>query len=507
MVARRALALAAVAAASLIVLDAAHASGGAPLRVEVAPKKLETEVAQPKNILLVASNASDSPITQVHLTWFTNGAAKVHLGRSQTPRLRTLPAHTDRSWALRVAPARAGAPNGTVFFRIAYRVGKRSARTRRIAMVPLEVKVGSQSVGDVVSASLKTSLEALDEQHPGTVYLIVTNKSSHPVRLLSIDETGPDSVEFDDTTPRAIPARRQISIDVGVHAKNRVEPGKHLLVFDLEFSWGSSKAPRVGHLIETTTTQVGVLGESAVLTLLGVPSFLLLPGFLVLAVVAIGWRLRRPTPASNDFPFGVKDPEFWVVAVTLSIALALLWPRVGGHSYLRTYGLRDVISLWLVSLLIGAALYGLIFSGSIGLHTARTPRSTDDQVAVLRKLAWQRLGLERQRFRFGDGAGIYWGYLVQRRDGMDSLWLAPPISVTVRDPGQNAGPDAAEKAAALLKQLQDERSPWQLAKLLKQHRSGLDIAWERGGGPGQPYMKKKEEMANEENAQRIVSVQ
>jgi hypothetical protein len=493
-----------VAIALLLVPSVAPASAGAPLEVQLAPAKLEeTEVGAPKQVLLVARNGSSSALTHLRLTWFTNGTAVIRLAPGQKPTLRVLPARTDRSWALRVAPASPGAPDGTAFFRIAYRVGKHPGGSgRRVAIVPLEVMVGSQSIEDIVSVEMKTTLEALDQQHPGVLYLVITNKSRGPVKLVSIDATGPDdSVEFDLPKPHVIQARRQASIKVGVHAQSRVEPGKHLLVLDLTFRWGTPKLPRIGHLVETTTAQVGVLGESAVLTLLGVPSFLLLPGFLVLAMIAIGWRLWRPATAP-EFPFGVKDPEFWVLAITMSIALALLWPKVGGHSYLRTYGLRDVISLWLVSLVIGGVLYVAIVAAAVGLHSLRTPRSTDDQLTVLRKLAWQRLRLERPRFRFGDGAGTYWGFLIQRADGVDPLWLAPPINVTLH---QDASGNDAAKAGALAKKLQAERRPRRLVKLLKKHRPDLDLSW--GGTPMHPYTKKQKELTNEDRAQSIVSVQ
>jgi hypothetical protein len=160
-------------------------------------------------------------------------------------------------------------------------------------------------------------------------------------------------------------------VPILVEASDRVQPGKHLLVFDVTFLWGEPKTAQPRDLVRSTEVDVQVLGESTVLKLLVLPSSLLLPGFLALSTWGFLWGLDvgKPNNAAKpnlrnalNFSQSLTDRMFWVAGITLSIA-GLAIAHFFGHDVLGTYGLIDLIWVWMISVvLLGFILYGLIIS-------------------------------------------------------------------------------------------------------------------------------------------------
>ena len=105
--------------------------------------------------------------------------------------------------------------------------------------------------------------------------------------------------------------------------------------------------------------EIGVLGESEFLNLLGVPSLLLLPGFLLL----ITWRMLQSMLAASGaegFRLKPKEADFWAVAIALSLCFSFAYPWLtetllpeGRRDYLVAYGLQDLVYVYTAAIVLG----------------------------------------------------------------------------------------------------------------------------------------------------------
>lgn len=479
---------------AVAVAPAGRAAEAGALKLEIAPDKVSLESAGSRKLLVIARN-SGFDARNVKLSWLP--AARISVTPTQETKqlvVARLPKGGDTAWQLDVS-ARPAARAQKLFFFVDYTSGG----VGKVATASVEVENATpEKVEDVAAVEVKTTLESLDRSNPGVVYLIVTNKLATTLTVDQVDAKGPESVEFAGPKEAVmIGAQQSTALEVDVTAKERVRPGKHLLLFDLHLSWDDDREARV---ITTQQAQIGIAGESAILTLLGVPTFLLLPGFLIMLAIATWWRfgVLRPGGAPAQAPWEVTKPDFWALAITASIAIGFLYPRLGGVDYLHgAYGLIDVVVVWVASLLIGTVIWFAVMGTRRIRHELRTPTADDDPTTLIRRLGRQRLTLERPRFDFTSPANFA-GYLAQpRRDGAE-MWLAPPITVKVK-----AG---TSDGNALSKRLQEQDDAKELAKLLKSRRADLTISWQQGNGPGRPYRKTAAELngATEHPAERIV---
>ena len=185
-------------------------------------------------------------------------------------------------------------------------------------------------------------------------------------------------------------------------------------------------------MIATQAAKVGVAGESEVLTALGIPSLLLLPGFLLLATASVLWKARVMRDESDDatFPFPLKEPESWVPTVIGSAAILFIaW--LFGVNLLDRYSLTDLVLLWIASMIAGGVLYVGALLISNRLRRSRIPTAADEPIALLEKLAKQGLDLRRPRFSYDTGSGTLDLYLLQPpSDSRPSTWSAPKIVYT-----------------------------------------------------------------------------
>jgi hypothetical protein len=465
------------------------------LTIDVVPQSVAPQPGRSTPVLVIVQNGGEAA-KKVTLSWVNAAQARIAVADAQPPRTRvTLPEGAERAWQLMISAPAAVAP-GKIFFRVDYTV----VGTSHVATAALEVQSATPTkLEDIAAVEVKTTLESLDEQHAGVVYVLVTNKLATPITVVDIIASGPDEVTFrGPTDPVMIGARQTSALEVDVEANDRVRPGKHLLLFNVHLKWGEAPDTQEAHVITTHQTQIGILGESAVLTLLGVPSFLFIPGFLILIAIVILWRFRVLRPATaQDFPFGAKDAEFWAIAITLSVAMGFIYPRVGGVDYLSgAYGLRDVVAIWLISLAIGLASYLFVMGAMRARHARRTPSDRDDETSVIRKLARQNLGLDCPRFERGQAPATYTGFLVQERNGAQKVWLSPRILIKVKA--------ETSDGQRLLTQLQSENDPKKLADVMEKRHPDLDINWEAPPGPARPYEVPVADLAAEKPPERLV---
>jgi hypothetical protein len=260
-------------------------------------------------------------------------------------------------------------------------------------------------------------------------------------------------------------------------AKDRVTPGKQLLLFKVRLL--TDRGAR--DYLVTREVSVGVLGQSEILKLLGVPSFFLLPGFLAVTAFQFFWGLFAVKfGGSKDPPWGKEKEFFWLLAVSASLAISslfLLWRR----DVFAFYGLFDVMVIWWVSITIGSLCYLGVHLGKVRqkkkekeeeerltrekkeqeerLERATYPQEGDLPLVVLHKMKDHQLTLVRPLVKLQDMDTPFFQLYPHATDG--TIYACPPmLLVWERDAPTNLRDEVQEV-------LDGNRDPGALASLLE----------------------------------------
>jgi hypothetical protein len=227
-----------------------------------------------------------------------------------------------------------------------------------------------------------------------------------------------------------------------------------------------------------------VLGESTVLQLLGIPSFLVLPGFLVLVIWGLLWTMgvRKSKFDTGQFPLQFSqqpaNPQFWVVAITFSIIILAIYIKFY-PDFLRIYGLDDIVLIWLASALgLGVGGYLLIANWRIRHLQRRTPAEADEPIDILEKLDRQDLGvfldIVNVNVKPGDNTQTRPAFLLQEsRDDRTTSWVGPGVLVTFK-------PEADQPLKDRIgEQIKHKRNALALAILLREglKKKVLEVDW------------------------------
>ena len=286
---------------------------------------------------------------------------------------------------------------------------------------------------------------------------------------MHIRAQGARFVEVDSTLSGTIPPHQVQPFGLTLQPLERLHPGKYTLVFDVALEWPSSTGLRTGNIVVPQEIELGVFAESVVLKALTVPSFLLLPGFLMVVAFALVWQFEKASRGakSADFPLKPTAAEFWVVAITLSALMAIVYPR----NYLDAYGTRDLVEVWLVSVIFGT------LGGFVWWFLTRAwivPSAKDPPLKILQKLGRQGLGTELELVKL-DGENR--GFLLQRKpEDERAVWVGPTIAVTWQ-----SGATAMDRDR--FSSLRKSRKPGPLASFLKaaEVRQALRVSWKPDG--------------------------
>lgn len=493
------------------------------LEVSVIPSSVEVPPLGEASALVVVQNTGQDALHNVKLSWFSDAGVELVV---EEPMSSTLVAYGILVWRIRVTQMEGMQVEGTVHLRVDY-TWEEDAATEpvpRASFGSLQVAARQpETVERVVEVQAMTTGQSLMEHRPVLDYLVVTNISDVPIRVTEVLSSGPAFIQFESPgigDGLILAPHEKGTIAIQAKATDVAQPGKYLLLYEVTLEWKGEGLERTGKVITTREISVGVLGESEILTILGIPSLLVLPGFLMIVTYKILWGRGKSKDEKNRFPLEIKAPEFWVVAVLLSILTSLLYPMVTGwygtpRNYLQGYGLSDIASLWLISVIVAIMAY-IFTQGVINLYRRyRTwrvqrlmPSANDGPIVILRKLHRQNLGLILERVDIkvqGESQRAY--VLIPRDDDRELIWVGPSIvlkwlGATDRKEQQRT----EELREKVLGQLGPKGSAIALVKLMMQgHRKGvLRVTWKRMGKVDRPREVKKEEIVDYLTASLII---
>jgi len=466
--------------------------------IEVLPSEVELPPNREKvTVMLALHNTSSDTFSEIQPFFFKdNSAANVKVDSEPiSSEIQRLDPRADLAWKLQLYNDGQDPTSGTIYVEIKYKsqVQGGSQAVPRVAFASFKVK--SQDIAELAEVHVNTTLESLEHEHPGRVYIVVTNKSNQSIKVEDILPAGPDFIAFDSyfetrknqqkdqkkEQELTLSPRQTRAFQIDVKADKKVQSGNHLLVFTIQLEWGDGQKR---NLVATQNVKVGVLGESVLLQLLGVPSFLVLPGFLVLVMWGLLWTmgLRKSKFDTGQFPLQFSqqpaNPQFWVVAITFSILILAVYIWFY-PDFLRIYGLNDIVLIWLVSaIVLGVGGYLLIANLRIYYLRQQTPSETDEPIDILEKLDRQELGVfldtVNVNVKPGDTTQTRSAFLLQEsRDDRVTSWVGPGILVTFKP-----GTDQQVKDR-IAEQIKHKRNARALAMLLKEglKKKVLEVAW------------------------------
>jgi hypothetical protein len=394
--------------------------------LKIVPSSLELASCDAgTKLLVIATNGTGRQLTGLELSSFSD--VPVQLTPALPLEVATLgPGEkTSSMFEVKCTPTFA---SGQLHFVLSSKPAKAGAAVSEITTESVQVKLRApETIDNIAAIEIKSTLESLTQGAAGDLTITATNKTAQPIHV-KIQPQPSESIEFEakQSTNGTVAPADGIQIDAGqqsdftftAKAKRRVNPGKQLLVFNVQVR---TDGPWRTFLLTREVT-VGVLGESEMLKLLGVPSLLFLPGFLVLTSFFLLWRFRvfRGPDADANPPLSEKDPGFWVISITLSAFL------VAGFvarrpDFLQFYGLPDLLEIWIISIALGVIGYLLFKFGERIWKSFKTP------FYILRILSRSKQSTEVRRVKL---KGITELAFVIKAQPNGSAYVCPRISLT-----------------------------------------------------------------------------
>jgi hypothetical protein len=477
----------------------------AAIQVELMPSTLKLAAGEKRLVTVVARNVSPASIQKLHLGWTSPPGVTV---TDQTGDKETLAAGASTRWSVEVATAGTLTDAAHIYFLFDYLQPVAAASLGPIpspstpaaapwppAAAPATTNPGSVSaileiqqrapiaLEKLVEVRAESSLKLLQDPHKGKIYVVVNNKSAIPVTVEAITPQAPeDDIVVDKiTTKKLVGPQAQEAFALTVTAdKKGVNPGTHVVLFKVDLSWKEENVPQTASIVSKYEFDVGVIGNE-LLTAVGVPTLLLLPGFMMILVFATLWNNIGTRP---QIPLNLKSGEFWALAVLLSLTTALVYPYFSQQrNYLDRYGLLDVYRIWFGSAAVGLIAWVIAVSTRwLWLRTQKKKQdaitflTSDGPIEVLRKLARNNRPflLDQANLRIGDKP-IRVLILHPGGNGQKAR-VAPRVVVKFKaDLAPAAKPDLEKQIAAhLLK----TNAPDELADFLVGAQAHLEIRWD-----------------------------
>jgi hypothetical protein len=356
---------------------------------------------------------------------------------------------------------------------------------------------------DVAEAQLISTLSYLADRGDGVMHVQVRNKSDGELTVLTPSVTPiPGMTITRDTAATKSTELRIAPYSMGVYSLrvqtgDRVRPGKHLIVVSVPLRWRSGTTTVEQTLVLSREIEIGVLGESELLKLLGIPSLFFLPGVLAVLMFGFLWKYvpEHGRPRGQEFPIKAATAEFWLLALGLSLLVGLASYLFKGLR-LVDYGLFDIAVLWMESIGVSAGVYLLwrVFRGarirrqeqaaadarSAEAENARqkTPTLSDKPLQLLDRLAFQGMATPSRIAKVSLPQGPVRLFQLMEGDPGKSVWVAPPVAVTWNDDADYLAERKALDGAIAGGMTAD------IAGALHRHGAHLTLTWLGNGVDG-----------------------
>jgi hypothetical protein len=493
--------------ALLILSGAAH---GADPTVDVIPAEItaRTLTKDAPLELEVRLKAGDRELTAVALSTFSNDGIGAEVEQATPAQLPKLAANAEYAWRLKLTRVDGSVlTESTLHVKVAFDVSQTAvaapaapeaappkatppkaavpkatapatpAPTHRLIYATAKIKPQAVITAiELAKAEIKGAPESLAHERPSRMFVIITNEYSRPLTVTDVKTLGPTYIDLEPAVdsvplpkkhpklPMTIRPGEAGDLDYTITAKNAVVPGKYLFIATVDVMTEDKLAATVR--TPPQEINVVVLGESDVLKYFGIPSLLFLPGVLMLIAWRFLWAFRKTDDQVAKYRLQWNTSDFWVVAITLSLGTALIYPwltesipqyfNIGRRNFVAAYGLLDFSLILGFALLVSILAFGMwripilvyarikeallkraarkLVSAARKLAAETIPGTDDTPLQILEKLAKAGLDSTFQQYYSAAGDAVDDAkdlvLALEKWSSKDELWLIPPMQLT-----------------------------------------------------------------------------
>lgn len=450
-----------------------------PVTIDLKPTELILEPGATRPVTVVITNTADKPVTFTDdLRWKTEPFVSAKL---ISTKVTSLAAGGSVGVTYDVTFSESAGRDTTLVLVAAFEVdGVPGA-----ASSTLVVKPAPASAAAALTTKLSTTVADLNQYRSTDLIVTLTNAGTTRRRVTKAALTVPGFVDvsYGGGTPTKEDGRSIIKLDrvlapgeqavvvSTIKVTRPLQPGKATLLAEV------TSRPESGTTESTTTASADltflVLGESAFLDVVGIPSLLLVPGMVFAVVLWLLLKRVHPKPtAALGAPAGLTDKAlFWILVVPVSIALCMAYRPLTALVFreardIRTaYGFDDILFVWVFGGIAALIVWFLVWIlPLLARHIGRAlvvPEPGDEARTVLRKLSRRDrllLGkrnetLKRNRAYWTPNGGQPQSVVVLRQNGSHSLVSSPilygPVNPAISDA---ITADDASRVAGAIKQ-------------------------------------------------------
>jgi hypothetical protein len=251
-----------------------------------------------------------------------------------------------------------------------------------------------------VNISYKASFETLYDSSMETIYILIENTSQYPLILKDIKPMTPEYIISDNLDKSyvnyMIDPKKTIIIPIGIKALDAVKPGKDVLFYDIGLVVQADGKETSINKILSVDVSMGVTVSGNILTVLGVPSLIFIPGFIILVIISGFLKKHFAFLAGLD----AKNPLFWVIIISIGLIVAFIYPNISGlwgmenHNLFSNYGLEDIVAIW-ISSVIFAIVVSAVLVFFLNLYKKnRVFCEKDDPFTVIKKVSRYQKGIK-----------------------------------------------------------------------------------------------------------------
>jgi len=304
-------------------------------------------------------------------------------------------------------------------------------------------------IENILEGKIEGDRETSRGIQPGYAYLTIKNKLAQKI-IVEYMKVIIDGKERLTKSPR----NNGISVnfltypegDIGPNETKiyplQIDPGRettlvdHIIIFNLGVAWEDDNLSHKGNFVISKRCNFTIFENAELTNLLGIPSLLLFPGFLMYSLWSI---LVNIYPNQGDkTELDPKKPIYWFKIITISLPLTLAYPYATEwfgypRNYIHGYSIYDIALIWSGSLVLTCFIWILHLvtkklSTSLRMKMSMV-NDKDLPLNVLKKLAQRGVKFPLDAVNV-DGYIYYKLYEDKKKD---EEWLCPPIYVRFKN--------------------------------------------------------------------------
>jgi hypothetical protein len=480
--------------AALGVACGLPASAGLAQTLAVQPTSISVASADSvAEARVVFENSGAKSLRNISLTQLNSDGIVVELG---SPGATVCASKCQIVWRAKMTmPANVHLP-GTVVFDASYT----TAKVLHHVYVAFAVK--SDAPPKLVEVALDGTPDPVSEQRPSAVNLMVTNYLDVPVTVSVPRPSLSAGLVIPDIKSFPVLAHSTAAQRVDLKTEGRVTPGVQPVAIDVDVTWTRDGQADERHFVLTKPVTVGIFFESDLLKVLSIPSFLVLPGCLVIFTMQLMLNLgiMGLKNQSNLPALSVTSPEFWIPSITLSWIFVWIYYEVTGVDCLLSYGADDMRNIWVSSILLGVLLF--LGIGLVNREWRRefVPTSMDTPLETLSKMGRHGLKVERPTVMFKmDNVEVTAFAIENIREDQTIVWVAAHIAIDWQ-----SSTEVQELKRQFDEIINGSRDAGALVKILCAAGDRVTLAFETNGSVPNPYHLKLDAIARYADNQLIV---